>query len=555
MPTRDIRLRVNTKGPAGCGLGIVFVALAVTAPSVAAKPITGNLSKPGYQVLALATDGTTVSAEANPRFEIRPPAKRVTLQLRSEDGAYAGPIVVGRTRHGRRAIVGVRRGARLGHVRVKPAKGYAKVKGGLAARWTRDKVRARARDGVPIGAGNFGRVRSTKALAAVPGDQDIDGVPNPLDVDPDGDLVLATATNVGARSYLELDLTQTTNANAPDSSGAPAFTDTDIDQAFQSFGSLLLGGTDVPADPGTDVELDCGGQPDPDNPGGWIGGLAYCTRGGTGTLSRAGGRYLIPPGASVGDRFPECCDRDGNGMGALAQIHFGSTVAGIGLRHGAPIDQVRAGDVQIVRFTRGGARDELSGTLPFAYATPPALASYSDTAGNCATAPGASGDCPTHFAYPAAPDGMGTEQEPFPVAAGSDRDARITVTIWRPQRQSLPGEAGKWIDTGHNLYSVRWPTSVGPAYCPADAYSTADPNLIPTYQQRAGLEDTSDDGPAESTNTLTFTFNLSRCVKSVPRETFSPGKVLPISIQAEPADPDPAGVPSYTSTQVWFKRH
>ena len=36
----------------------------------------------------------------------------MTLQLRAKDGSYAGPIVVGRK--GKRAIVGIKAGAKLG---------------------------------------------------------------------------------------------------------------------------------------------------------------------------------------------------------------------------------------------------------------------------------------------------------------------------------------------------------------------------------------------------------------------------------------------------------
>ena len=43
-------------------------------------------------------------------------AGRVTLHLRAPNGTYAGPIVVGRRKKGKRAIVGVKAGARLGEL-------------------------------------------------------------------------------------------------------------------------------------------------------------------------------------------------------------------------------------------------------------------------------------------------------------------------------------------------------------------------------------------------------------------------------------------------------
>ena len=45
----------------------------------------------------------------------------MTLQLRAPDGTYAGPIVAAEKEHGKRAIVGVKAGAKLGRIKVNPA--------------------------------------------------------------------------------------------------------------------------------------------------------------------------------------------------------------------------------------------------------------------------------------------------------------------------------------------------------------------------------------------------------------------------------------------------
>src|SRR5207247_2254940 len=145
----------------------------------------------GYTVIALAASGKATSVVAKRgKFRLRPPAKRLTLQLRAKNGVYAGPIVVGRAKKGKRAIVGVRAGAKLGKVTVKRRKGYARLKGKLPKRFLDAKRQARAKKGVPIGAGRFGRVRSRHAHGGAPGDSDLDGIPDPLDVDDDGDLIL-----------------------------------------------------------------------------------------------------------------------------------------------------------------------------------------------------------------------------------------------------------------------------------------------------------------------------------------------------------------------------
>jgi hypothetical protein len=111
-----------------CASCLALVALvAVSAPAAAApKRITGKLSRPGYTVIALAASGKARVARATSgKFRVRPPAGSVTLQLRGTDGIYAGPVVVGRQKRGKLAILGVRAGARLGRISVR--RGYAKV--------------------------------------------------------------------------------------------------------------------------------------------------------------------------------------------------------------------------------------------------------------------------------------------------------------------------------------------------------------------------------------------------------------------------------------------
>ena len=164
-----------------------LIALLVFSASSAAAPkrITGELSRSGYTVIALAESGEAKLVRATPDFKLRPPNKRVSLHLQGRDGVYAGPIVVGTEKNGRRAIVGVKRGARLGEVVVKPRKGYAKSKGVDPSK-VDAKRDARARKGVPIGAGNFGLVRSRSLRPASPGDRDADGIADPLDIDANG---------------------------------------------------------------------------------------------------------------------------------------------------------------------------------------------------------------------------------------------------------------------------------------------------------------------------------------------------------------------------------
>ena len=148
----------------GAALLVALLILALpTAASAKKGKITGKLSKGGYTVIALAADGQAKTKRApKGKFKLKPPAKKVTLHLRAPDGTYAGPIVVGTKKKGKRVIEGVyaKRNVKLRKVKVKAAKGYAKAK---VRKKARDKKReAFAKKGVPIGAGNFGRVRVKK---------------------------------------------------------------------------------------------------------------------------------------------------------------------------------------------------------------------------------------------------------------------------------------------------------------------------------------------------------------------------------------------------------
>jgi hypothetical protein len=163
-----------------------LAAAALCAPaSAAASPraITGKLNKRGYTVIAVAYGGKTSSTHAR-SFRLKPRASRVTLQLRDPKGRYAGPVVVGRS--GKRVVLGVRAGAKLGAIKV--LRGYAKAS--HAPKRAIDRHRSvAAKRGVPLGNGrNFGLVRSKAHGAA--GDRDADGVPDALDVDANGDGIL-----------------------------------------------------------------------------------------------------------------------------------------------------------------------------------------------------------------------------------------------------------------------------------------------------------------------------------------------------------------------------
>jgi hypothetical protein len=182
-------MRSTTRLAVSCPAAVLAL-WATSIPAIAApKPITGKLSEPGYTVIALSAKGTGANSVRvrHGRFKLSPPSRLVTLHLRGSDGKYAGSIVV--AGGGDQVVVGVKAGASLGTIAV--LDGYAKVAGRPSAHSIERRRVARARNGVPKGVGNYGRVRSRPTRASGAGaDRDRDGLPGALDIDDDGDLIL-----------------------------------------------------------------------------------------------------------------------------------------------------------------------------------------------------------------------------------------------------------------------------------------------------------------------------------------------------------------------------
>ena len=488
------------------------------------KPIRGKLDGRGYTVIAVAANGKA-STDRAPRgkFSVRPRAASVSLQLRSPDGTYGGPIVIATRRHGDRAVVGVAAGADLGQIDVRAAKGYAKVKKPPEDAIV-DNLLARAKNGVPIGAGKFGLVRSKPPRKPPKGDRDLDGVPDPLDIDDDGDRIVdnvdpaspsansartsqvGPGSGVGAFSGLGLGLTETLNANV-------AGSEQRIDEVLARLLQLNIGSIGIQADSGTLPELDCG------NPNT---GLVYCRRNNsTGQKTR--------PFSTLREPFPSCCDADADGFGTLEPVTGGfaegKVVYGVQLRPGAGSDQVGTGDVLVEHFMINGVETAFVGAVQYVFDTVPALVSYDDGAGNSTT-----------LAYPVSPGDPGTLRTGFPVADGPDADSDVQVTLrfWRPQREPIAGEPGSWIDIGHAVYSVN--VEASPGLCPQSAYSESDPNLTPSTDTTGplrGLVDSADDRPADPANTLTFTVDLTQCF-AASGLAFNPGDDRQIALTVKP---------------------
>ncbi len=544
----------------GCVVAASVVVLGLPATAAAKRAsIEGSLSERGYTVLALAADGEVSSVQAGRgSFKLRPPANRVTLHLRGPDGVYAGPVVVGQKQGGRRAILGVESGAKLGRVTVNESEGYAKVKRNLPRRLIDEDVIARAKRGVPIGAGVFGRVRSKKARGGA--DRDLDGIPDALDIDDDGDLVLDkldTSRSRGASAAGSENALQLSTAIGAPVFGTPnahaGVSDAQINAALRDFGFM---GINIPQ--GESAELDCG-DPVPV-------GLSYCALGGTATTGEQG------------RPFPDCCDRDGDGFGTMSDVSVGPDFVQFSIDHHATTAEIGTGDLITEHMTLSGSESECpppTGTSPncfslsslqqYVFATVPALRSFSDGQGT-----------PTVVQYPVPFGGLGSPQNPFPVSA-TGGDVVLRLTLFRPQRRptsqnecSQPGPTcttSEWIDMGGLVYTAT-SGDAGDAlndagWCPKGAFSESDPNLGPGGPEEPGQEGEAgftdrgfSDQAANPNNTFTYTFNLTECLRSHGM-SFNTGQTREFRFQAFTPTVGffgGSGGVDNASQNVWFRR-
>jgi hypothetical protein len=503
------------------------------APAAAALPAIRGSLPIGYSVIALARDGRSVTAFAGAggSFRIVPPARRVTLQLLTRGGQYGGPVVVGR-RGRNRVIVGIRAGASLGRIRV--GGGFGRTRRLLSLARDRGAF-AFAKRGRPRGAGRSGRVRLWPSLGAAGaqgserlraarrgGDTDLDGVPDAFDVDDDGDLrldnvdgrVAISAAGEDAQdpyqpsSLLNVGLPETFLAEQLGfASGVAGFalnehaappTSADELRRLRNLALELRGLLVFPLPRGT-AELEC-----------WA--LFYCTPFGSG---RDITRFQQFPNAfdpdrdgfgTMTDSRPFVPDRDG--FGAIEQIDrpVFAFSPGADLRRPGVPGGIGNGDTFLEHFASGRPQPV---SLGYVFDSVPAIKSYDAGSGT------------QEIRYPVPWGGPGAEGNPIRRQAGSP----LTLTVWRPQRRAIPGEAGcpvasrecdEAVDVGGLTYIVAGKTNEQQPrrtfHCPATAYS-----LPPGAEQTASRTPTGvadlerDRATVVSEHTLTFTLDLDQC--------------------------------------------
>lgn len=555
---------------AGVCLTATFAAPALAKTSY----VSGRLSASGYTVVVVGYNGKA-SFSRNRSFRLPARDSKVTIQLINKHGLYAGPVVFSST--ATRAIVGIKAGTNLGSITVVASKGYAYLTRKPAAK-SLDKGRwAYARKGVPIGNGkNLGLVLSkTKGSAAGAGQDPAHiGIPNEFNIALPGTRVLkslapsakahravmaarnatsaavcppppealppgctpggpgnssASASVSPWSSQLFLPIEQTVNADVA------GITTAEIDATLQAKLDLLL--TQVPA--GNLVELNCTG-------------LSFCSQGGTGEAQMEGlpqtpgpqqsafGFYQLTP-------FPSGSLDPATGFGELVGPNVPHGLLGtdpdgqeFNLDPRASSSQIGSGDVATELITNNGTSSQVPLTIGFVFNTVPALASYSDSAGDAGA-----------ITYP--DPSVGTNSHPIELAAGPSGDVVVTFTILRPQRAGVSG-AGEpaFMDIGHLGYTIGFGNG-GPSdgaglhlvntlggSCSTSSYSNPSPALtlgagaggFGPVQGTSWLVDSTGDTPASPANTLSFTVDLTRCLTDAGNPSFPIGQPVGLGLQA-----------------------
>jgi hypothetical protein len=483
-------------------LSALTLSLTATPALASTTKVSGKVkSGAGLTVVGIGADGTAVRQKlaSSGKFALTLKSGRdATLHLLDKSGGYYGPIVLAkRGRAGYEALSG--RSTRIGPVVL--AKGFARAQKAPAAAIDRGHTVILGTNGAPLGASRHGLVLVSKRarLAAEQGsgqgsatgggDTDRDGLPDQLDLDANGNGRLdnydsnAKASGSGFFSELYTDLQTGLNVDA-----SPSVDQAAIDHSMATMNQF---GLNFFFDDGrfagrtiTGAHVDCGT-------------LVYCRRGsGTAIIdSLADGSGLPPTGtvwtsyAPDGSGFPNLTHMNINGMGVWAMpIHPQATSS-----------QIKPGDTFDVVFDSASGPIHVPTSLTAYFVTTPAIAGWG-------------GRAPTNtLSYPV------SDRSAFQL--GGDQ---LTLSIWRPQRQAIPGaESGTFIDQGHLHYGVVLSSSDGRSeygcgghYSNLSSTLSAQPVTEDKSTQLTPLLDAANDAAPDRANTMSFTVDLGACLRA-----------------------------------------
>ena len=480
----------------------------------------------GMKISAIGLDGTatTASIKSNGAFKLSVPssrAKNATLHLISGNGDYYGPVVLARSKSKTTGYTRLNnKTVNLGTISKKtgfaivgttPASGTYSTKAGT--------VKVAKKTGAPLGAGKLGLVKVASSAAelsrkgemqsgggngsggggqqgggqqfsptdpcgtAVGGDCDKDGVPNAFDVDDNGNLTIDMTDAVSVASTAKLltysdvrpSIGNTINANAgatPEQINAflgstNAQTPTGLALTFYYSSEDLIGQSSGTL---TSVWATCGT------------GAPWCAPG-TGTATVSGfsefpqilpdvaqfgsvswGAYTGSTCATQGQPCqPSATPSPGNGFQSSSQqgAPAGSSVWTAFTKPNAAdtLGTVNADSVLTLNYRGNGVTQSQKpiAISPY-FVTTPAITNVTTGATSRA------------LSYPYTANEGTSRSNGFQLGA----DGNLSLTLWRPQRLALPGEAGQFYDVGGLHYGIT-----------LDSISTA---ANPNGEQRANQE-------------------------------------------------------------------
>lgn len=470
--------------------------------------VRGNIRvQAGMRLIAVNSSGHAAVRVLSGRGAFKVPVQRGTsLHLTTSDGEYYGPIMLhgnGKKKKARGLITGSlnyaffkpgrAKSINLGKIRLR--NGWAAPQKPLAAALVERKksFSSLATKGVPLGAGNGGRVAVTTAqlrnAANHPAtDLDRDGVISAFDVDDNGNLVLDNVDTANLRGNVR-------SARDGEPGGSLASDGFRMFSNYKatepSFSDVINANVAVP----TTAELDAS------------------------TRSKLGLAVQVIPGATLGCTGQLYCPAtpqpitagpSGDFQWNLASTYPALTAA-----------DVNAGDTFVETAPDGTS---YPGILNFVFRTTPALVSYQVMAADGVTPVGSA----VAVDY-TNPNPAGSANSRIDVTATQ----KVLLTFWRPQRQAFAGESGGtggYVDIGKLSYMADAP-NLGAGGCSAvagDANGTTVPDGTWT-----NVQDNHDDAATSAGRTLAMVVNAGACAVAGGRTT-NPGQAeFDLDIQAK----------------------
>ncbi len=533
---------------------LILVAMLVSAGAASGATLSGTLTGgTGNQIVVVQTNGkakkTVITAKSG-AFRIGGvKLAGASVQVIGDDGTYVGPIVLGGSKS--KVYESISGSANLSLGTIKQKNDYAVTTSVAKSRMLMTGAyTVAAKGGRPIGAGKFGRVKVGNGRSALKGydgvgyDTDLDGVPNVMDIDDNGNLILDNVDRTGRTGILArrafarqaicpappAPLTPGCVAPTPGGGGSgtsPTATEFRLFSNFKLTGltsiNLYLGTTTAAVQPLIDAAF-------PST-------LTLATQivGATsGTLDCLGNTYCAPH-TTAGVAYPLVNGAAATFAGTALGISNGTT-NDAQITPGASTADIGSGNAFIENA--GGAA--YPGVLNFVFNTAPAVYSYQTAAS------GTEQVIPYDAVTGRATGNIGMDPA-TPITVGSD--GVITLKWWRPQRPAVAGEASGsgWIDIGGLQYTADAPNAphsstgvsigTGPGNCALTSYSSPVSNGAAfTNTGTAGVQDPALDAAsnpsAPTANLLQFTVNAKTCFGDATWNLLTTGATFDFDIQA-----------------------